>query len=774
MSRLTRRQFMKTTVVVASGIALGGGVMGCGDDDDDDIRMIEGSSLFPQSVMSGDPKESSVILWTRLEEMDATGDVTLSVDVATDMAMTDRVVEGVSVTAEAAHDHCVKVKVAGLNPGQVYYYRFAYDKGMERHLSNVGRTRTAPAAGDDVPVKYVFLSCQDYIGRYYNTLAWLMETDPNREIDFVVYLGDYIYETTGDPTFQSPDLERKIEFSDTAGAIPLGSGDSAYFGAASVSNYRELYKTYRSDPMLLRMQELYPVIGIWDDHEYTDDCFGDTATYFNGLNKAVDENNTARRQNAERVWYEYMPVDTTSMETTGGFTTGPDRIFGGANSTGIYRDLRFGKRLHMVLTDYRSFRPDHLIPEDAFPGTMVLDRSALIALFDAQTGGQGEATYEATKASFGPYLNVDQAPWDAYKPALVGTLTQAYIADGLNPADAGAKATADIAGNISAFVFNLLVEQYNAATGDALPLVDDETYNNVLDRGVGYLHMGKTLNFTEFGARYGAVKATYDLYAAWRIARTAGQNGLDLSDPTQQATATILAENVFDHAVTQATGQTPQMDWIRNILATSDATYLCVASSVSTISLLWDLTQQTVLPPDFQNIFYANVDHWDGFGNMRSVLIEMLKQRGNAFFIAGDIHSSFVAEHKDEGDTNAVADFTGTSVTSTTFNGFLRQALPALTATFTPEQQAVARDLLIDNLDTTFMAGFPKMKFANTTTNGFVVVTVESNAVLADFHLIDENEVANNYYDNVAALADKFTRRRFVYNGGSVSSVDVV
>ena len=67
--------------------------------------------------------------------------------------------------------------------------------------------------------------------------------------------------------------------------------------AASLSNYRDLYKTYRSDPMLQQVHELFPMIAIWDDHEYSDDCWGDTATYFNGR---ISEKNAVRRRNAEQ------------------------------------------------------------------------------------------------------------------------------------------------------------------------------------------------------------------------------------------------------------------------------------------------------------------------------------------------------------------------------------------------------------------------------------------------------------------------------------------
>ena len=111
----------------------------------------------------------------------------------------------------------------------------------------------------------------------------------------MVFLGDYVYETTGDPSSPSPSGKRALTFTDTAGAITLGSGDDTFLAAKSLANYRTLYKTYRSDPWLQRIHELYPMIAVWDDHEFSDDAHGTTATYFDGRS---DESDEQRRKDA--------------------------------------------------------------------------------------------------------------------------------------------------------------------------------------------------------------------------------------------------------------------------------------------------------------------------------------------------------------------------------------------------------------------------------------------------------------------------------------------
>jgi len=222
------------------------------------------NDYFPQSVASGDPRPDSVVLWTRIDNPDIPD--AIQVEVATDEAFTN-VVFTRQLTASADNDWCLKVLVEGLEAYTTYYYRFVYGTGAVMEYSTVGRTKTAPTPEMAVPVRFAVAYGQDYIGRYYNTYLKLL-VDHDEDIDFVVHLGDYIYETTGDPAFQDPTDERKIEFDDIDGAIPLGSEDDRYYAAASLSNYRDLYRTYRSDPMLQQVHERWPMIVIWDDHEY--------------------------------------------------------------------------------------------------------------------------------------------------------------------------------------------------------------------------------------------------------------------------------------------------------------------------------------------------------------------------------------------------------------------------------------------------------------------------------------------------------------------------
>ena len=196
----TRRSFLQVIAVSAATLDA------CSSDGDASPpgpSPLEGRAYFPQSVASGDPKPDSVVLWTRvIDPGGGAGDLTLTLEVAKDARFAEPVVRTPGLVAPASHDSTVRVKVVGLSARTTYYYRFVYERGGERWGSQVGRTRTAPSASDESVVRFAVASCQDFVGRYYN--AWQQLRNLDEDLDFVVFLGDYVYETTGDPSFMSP------------------------------------------------------------------------------------------------------------------------------------------------------------------------------------------------------------------------------------------------------------------------------------------------------------------------------------------------------------------------------------------------------------------------------------------------------------------------------------------------------------------------------------------------------------------------------------------
>jgi len=703
MTTFTRRTFLKTVVAAAGAVA--GDALA-------DAKLASwwprpaDRQLFPQSVASGDPRPDSMVFWARFADPDHPGDADLTLVVSEDFLLR-RAAATVDVTAKADHDGCVRVKVVGLQPGKVYWYRFFHSQGRRFAASPLGRTKTAPAENQDVPVRFALINCQDYIGRYYNVYWRLLAED----LDFVLHVGDYIYETNGDPSFQTSTPARSIVFDDAAGAIQLGTPSKPFYAAASLDNYRQLYRTYKSDPLQQALHERFPMLVMWDDHEYSDDCWGATATYFDGRK---DEYDPPRRRNSEQAFFEYLPIDDVGSPDTGVIEPDPSRLYPNAR---IYRDFRFGRHLQLTLTDYRSFRPDHLIPEDAFPAGVPVDRGALTMLL-AQLG----VAYDAVKEKFAPYIDIGQDPFSAYKPVLLGVTTQAYQAQGIDATEAQARAVAVIQGNLDANIVNELLARYNASgAGPQVPLISPDVIAT-LDRGISFFILGKVSLFSTLGARYLVVKDTFDLYAAYRSFVTNG-----------------AAENAYG---------TEQETWLRSTMMQSDATWRVLASSVSFTPLVLDLTGNLPgLPPPIQdalqglpallrNRFYLNAEDWDGFPDRKRALLSFLDGLGNALIVSGDIHASFANQHAPR-----LAEITAPAISSSTLQygilGMVRED-PVLSQIPGIEQLVGALDLFVTQAN-------PQIRYANSRVNGVVVLRAGGDALRATYWQIDGTQTLNDY-----------------------------
>jgi len=308
------------------------------------ILRSEGRDVFSLSVMSGDPSATGVVLWTRLEPAAYRSGEPLRFQVADDAAFTFLVLEGVIAATElgAATDYTARVDLDGkLQPNRRYHYRFIY-AGI---ASPIGRCRTAPAAGTSVAkLDFALVSCQDYTNGYYNAFAALAEQD----VDFVLHLGDFIYESAADPRFQS------LSFADRQVILPSGAKV-----ALNLEDYRQIYRTYRADPNFQRCLEQHTFIVIWDDHETANDCYWDYARDTLGapdhpytVDPRYGNDPALLRQlklDAQRAWLEYVPARVQSKP---GATHPHDYL-------SIYRRLRFGDLVELFLTDERSYRSPH-------------------------------------------------------------------------------------------------------------------------------------------------------------------------------------------------------------------------------------------------------------------------------------------------------------------------------------------------------------------------------------------------------------------------------
>ena len=176
---------------------------------------------FSLGVASGQPQPDSVVLWTRLRitEADA-AQMGQSIGVVCELfadAALRRPLRQWRVQTDAARAHSVHVIATGLQPGRHYWYRFVCGSAT----SPVGHTRTSPGVNDAVDrLRIALASCQHYEQGYFVAHREMAQ----RDLDLVLFVGDYIYESTN-PQY----MLRKHE-----GAVPK-----------QLDEYRERHAQYK-------------------------------------------------------------------------------------------------------------------------------------------------------------------------------------------------------------------------------------------------------------------------------------------------------------------------------------------------------------------------------------------------------------------------------------------------------------------------------------------------------------------------------------------------
>ena len=334
---MDRRQLLKRGAFFTVAVATGA-LAACGGE----AAPPAGTYLFAQGVASGDPRDTSIVFWTRCVRADGAAeniDVYLEVSTSADFSA---VVGHVLLTTSADWDNTLRAKITGLPANTPLYYRFV----AGRDISPIGKTKTAPSASATVAqAKFAWFTCQDWSINHWGAMS-LLAAEP--DLDFIVHVGDYVYETVG-ASFQAGAAEPAHTALTLPDGLPLPSGGTY---ANTLNDYRYLYRTYRSDARLRTLHQQWPLIAIWDDHEFSDDCWQDHQTYTN-----ANLQQTSRRRAASQAWVEYMPLDFGDVSF--------DSSNAAYDNIRIYRDFQFGNLMHLVMTDERLYRDDHVVPEAA-------------------------------------------------------------------------------------------------------------------------------------------------------------------------------------------------------------------------------------------------------------------------------------------------------------------------------------------------------------------------------------------------------------------------
>ncbi len=283
---------------------------------------------FTLGVASGAPLPEGVVLWTRLapDPLDGGGLPPAAIEVRWEVARDEgfrKIVRAGRTIAEPQHAHSVHVEVNGLEPARWYWYRFMAGNAV----SATGRTRTAPTPGAAIDrLRFAFASCQQYEQGFYAAHRHMAE----EELDLVVFLGDYIYESSW-----GRNHVRKHE------------GPEPY----TLEQYRNRYARYKSDADLQRCHAAFPWLVTWDDHEVDND-------YANDRSEDLDPNFLVRRAAAYQAYWEHMPLRRSALPA------GPRMQ--------LYGRHDFGGLARFHVLDGRQYRDHQVCPRFGRGGSNVV------------------------------------------------------------------------------------------------------------------------------------------------------------------------------------------------------------------------------------------------------------------------------------------------------------------------------------------------------------------------------------------------------------------
>ncbi|KAK0228472.1 PhoD-like phosphatase-domain-containing protein [Armillaria fumosa] len=301
-----------------------------------------GGLNFTHAAASGDPFDTSVLLWTRAvplpsgessELPDQSVPICLSYQVFESADLSGSPVDSGEAFTSYDVDWTVKVEAAGLQPDTKYFYQF-FDCTDPKNTSPVGTTRTLP--NSDTPANRVnggnpftlaVFSCSQYQAGWFNAYGYAAEIV---KPDIFVHLGDYIYESLGNGA--------------SIGRQTLGRE------LATIFDYRQRLAQYRTDESLRSAHLSGPWITVWvraDDHEVADNAWkaGTADSNDTSIGCSFSQSGacfTDRKLSAVRAYHEWMPIRQVVSD---------DKLR-------IWRNFQIGRLMDLTMLDTRQYDRD--------------------------------------------------------------------------------------------------------------------------------------------------------------------------------------------------------------------------------------------------------------------------------------------------------------------------------------------------------------------------------------------------------------------------------
>jgi len=201
------------------------------------------------------------------------------------------------------------------------------------------------------------------------------------QLGFVLHLGDFIYELVWYPEDSPGRYARK-----TRDIVRYEHGEKIldFHVPTTVDDYRAVYRAYLLDPDLQDARAHWPFVCMWDNHEFSWKGWQTQQNFGKGVKPAQ-----TRKVAAMQAWFEYQPARVVRPPAggSGNVDRSLDRYVAPAvadasirefaedglglepgnlaalRSMRLFRTLRWGKNVELILTDNRTFRSEPVMDQ---------------------------------------------------------------------------------------------------------------------------------------------------------------------------------------------------------------------------------------------------------------------------------------------------------------------------------------------------------------------------------------------------------------------------
>ena len=299
------------------------------------------SSGLPNGVASGDTTQDSTVLWARSNFI---GAVKFEYSTSTDFST----LLGTKTATVTDPLQPVKIDVTELTPATDYYYRVTDAAGA----TATGKLSTAAAVGTHTGLR--FGATGDWRGELapYPAIA----NADDRNLKFLIELGDTIYADYPSPALQKPQAETLDDYR---------------------LKHNEVYSSRYGQNTWSDLRASTSVLSVIDDHEVTNDFAGGepaaTDPRFKDASTTKLINDTDLYENGLQAFQEYNPIRDRFYGETGDARTAGERQ--------LYRYNTYGSDAATYVLDARSFR-DAELPGVTNPADPVQIGTFLAKSFD--------------------------------------------------------------------------------------------------------------------------------------------------------------------------------------------------------------------------------------------------------------------------------------------------------------------------------------------------------------------------------------------------------